>query len=398
MIFNRSQFSFFGKREINALYATLALISFGEGIISVFVPIFLWKSGFAIWQILFFFFLISFYFVIFSFALLPLLEKLSDKMMMFLSVPFLILYFFFLNYITTIPIVFYIIPLFYALNTLLFDVGYNLDFSQSVDKDKIGREIGARNTVSALVNFGAPFIGGLLIVSFGFSNTFLIASTILFLSVLPLFFFPHRHLAPALKRSEIVKFLRGRGIQNFNMSCIGYANETLIGGTIWPLFIFFAISGVETLGGIISIGLLASVITTYLFGFLSDAGDRRNILAISTILFSLIWVGRMFFASRTAIISSNILGNVVVAALFVAWTSQYYKISRAVPDPSVFILSREVLYNLARIALLPILIFVAYAFPLYVFFVISFGFAAIFQLFYLFANRFHLNHLADMEV
>ena len=396
MLFNRSQFSFFGKREINALYATLALISLGEGIISIFVPIFLWKTGFALWQILFFFFLMSFYFVISSFLLLPLLERLSDKMMLFLSVPFLILYFFFLNYMVSFPILFYILPLFYALNTLFFNIGYNLDFAQSVDKEKIGRKIGTRNTVSALVNFGAPFIGGLLIVTFGFGNTFLISSIILFISVLPLFFFPYRHLAPALKKSEIVKFLTGRGIQNFNMSCIGYSNETLIGGIIWPLFIFFAIHNLETLGGVISIGLLASVITTYFFGFLSDAGDRRKILGITTILFALIWVGRLFFTTRTAIISSNILGNVVVAALLVAWTSQYYKISRAVDDPSVFILSREILYNLARIALLPVLIWVAYAFPLYVFFVISFGFAAIFQLFYLFANRFHLNHLADM--
>jgi len=397
MLINRAQFSFFGKREVSALYGTLALTTFAEGLINVFVPIFLWKMGFAIWQILFFYFLQSGYFVILVFLILPLLEKMSDKMMMFLSAPLLILYFLGLNYVDTIPWLFYVLPLALALNILLFDIGYNLDFSQTVDDNKIGREIGARNTISALINFSAPFLGGSLIVLLGFPITFLIASLILFAAVAPLFFFPHRHLAAGLKRTEIIKFLTGHGIQNFNISGIGYSTELIIGGLLWPLFIFFVVRDVGSLGGVISIGLFASVITTYIVGFLSDAGDRRKALAISTILFSAVWIVRMFITSSSAIVISNVAGNIVAAALMVAWTSQFYKIAKAVVHPSLFILSQGVLYQLARLIFLPILMLLAYTLTMQVFFLVSFALAALLQLFFLFANKFHLNDLSAMN-
>lgn len=397
MLINRAQFSFFGKREVSALYGTLALTTFGEGLINVFVPIFLWKMGFAIWQILFFYFLQSMFFVILAFLALPLLEKMSDKMMMFLSAPCLILYFLGLNYVDTIPWLFYILPLVLALNILFFDVGYNLDFSQTVDDNKIGREIGARNTISALINFSAPFLGGSLIVLFGFPMTFLIASFILFAAVAPLFFFPHRHLAAGLRRAEIIKFLTGRGIQNFNISGIGYATELVIGGLLWPLFIFFAVHDAKSLGGVISIGLFASAITTYFVGFLSDAGDRRKALAISTILFSLVWVVRLFITSPGSIVVSNVAGNIVAAALMVAWTSQFYKIAKAVTHPSLFILSQGLLYQLARMIFLPILMFLSYILTAQTFFLVSFACAALLQLLFLFANKFHLNDLTAMN-
>lgn len=397
MLINRAQFSFFGRREVNALYATLALTSFGEGLISIFVPIFLWKSGFALWQILFFYFLNSVYFVSLSFLVLPLLEKLSDKMMMFLSIPFLILYLFGLNYIVAIPALFYILPFALALNTLFFDVGYNLDFSQSVDGEKIGREIGARNTVSALVNFGAPFLGGTLITLLGFQMTFFIASLVLFSAVVPLFFFSHHHLPVGLRRIQILEFLVGHGIQNFNLSGAGYSLGIVMGGLLWPLFIFFTVHGVEALGGIVSAGLLASAIATYFSGFFSDAGDRRKILAVTTILFSIVWALRMFLVTPRMVVFSNIAGGIISAALMVAWTSQFYKIARAVSHPSLFILSREVLYFLSRIVFLPVLMVLAYLLPLNTFFVVSFGIAAVLNLFFLFANKFHLNDLSAMN-
>lgn len=397
MLIDRAQLSFFGKREVNALYDTLALTNFGEGLVSIFVPIFLWKNGVVIWQILYFYFLSSAYFVGLTFLILPFLKKMSDKMMMFLSAPFLIFYLFGLYYISAAPILFYILPLALALNTLFFDVGYNLDFSQSVDGEKIGRELGARNTISALVNFSAPFFGGSLIVLFGFKITFLIASLILLGAVVPLFFFPHRHLVSDLKSSQIIKFLTGRGIQSFNLSGIAYSMMLTIDGLLWPFFIFFAISSTRSLGGVVSVGLFASAITTYFIGFLSDAGDRRKIITITTVLFSIVWLFRIMFSSPGMIMALSVAGGIISAGLLVAWTSQFYKITRAVQHPSPFILSREVLYQLARVIFLPILMLCAYAFSTTHFFYASFGIAALLQLLFLFANKFHLNDLTAMD-
>jgi len=395
MLLDRTHFHFFGKKEINALYATLALLYFGEGLVSVFVPVYLWKLDYALWQILSFYFLNSLFFVLLTFVALPLLARVSDKMMMFLSIPFLILYFLCLQMIASVPALFFIAPFLLACNMLLFNLGYDLDFANATSEKKLGREVGTRYTIGALVQFGAPFLGGAFIALFGFSNLFFIVSLILFVAVFPLFFFPHHHLASGMKRAEVVQFLERPNLFLFNLSCIGYAMETMVGRVVWPFFIFIIIGNIEELGGVISAGLLASAVATYFVGFLSDAGKRRKALAWTASLFSLVWVFRLFVSNAPMAVGAHVAGNIVNAALMVAWASQLYKITHLAPNPSMFILSREVLYNLARVFFLPVLIALAWLLPMDVFFTASFGLAAILVLFFLFANKFSSGDIAN---
>ncbi|QQG42446.1 MAG: hypothetical protein HYW15_02970 [Candidatus Giovannonibacteria bacterium] len=394
MIFDRQHFRFFGNREVNALNVSLALMNFGEGLISLFVPIYLWQLGTPIWKIIFFYFLISFFFAALSFTFLPLLKILSDKIMMFLSIPLVILYFLGLGYLNEWAWLFYALPLAHAANILLFNVGYHLDFSGASDGEFIGREVGTQFMISSLVSFGSPFIGGVLIAIFGFRYAFFAGSAVLFLAILPLFFFPKRIMPKALSAAEVAGFLKNRGIFNFTVSGAGYAMERMVDFIVWPLFLFFTIGNIEKFGGALSLGLLAVAVVTFLVGFLSDQGKRRRTLKYSTLLLFVAWVSRIFGGGAGFMVGNHVAGKVVAGALLVAWSSQYYKIARALPDASAFILSREVLYHLVRVVFLPVLGALAYFSPAETFFKTSFALAAALSLLFLFANRMpHTNEL-----
>lgn len=389
----RHHFHFFGNREITSLYFTIALLSFAEGLIGVFIPIYFWQLGYPLWRILFFYFLISLAFVIWSFLLLPLMRKMSDKTMMFLGIPFLVLYFLGLGYIETFPVLFYILPAIVTINHLFFNVGYHLDFAGSADRDHIGTEVGTRFMVASLVQLASPFLGGVLITFFGFQSTFFIATFFLLAAIVPLFFFPKRTVSPHFNAKSIVKFLGDKSLRAFNLSGVGYAAERMTGNIIWPLFIFLAIGSLEKLGGVISLGLLGGAMITFLSGYMSDAGRRRKILRWTTLLFSFIWATRPFLASAVPIVSSHIVGHLAYSGLMVSWSSQYYKIARTTHIPGVFIVSREILYRATRVLFLPVLMLLAYLLPLGQFFSVSFLLAAFFTLFFLFANRFHREKL-----
>ncbi|MCP6720302.1 MAG: hypothetical protein KJI72_03240 [Patescibacteria group bacterium] len=395
MLFDRHHFHFFGGKELNSLYVTIGLIYFAEGLISVFIPIYFWQIGFPFWRILFFYLLKSLFFVAVTFSLLPVMRKLSDKMMMFLSIPFIILYFFGLGFITDIPFLFYILPLVHAFSMLFFNVGYHMDFSSSVDDDHVGQEVGTRYMVGALTQFSSPFIGGVIIGFLGFQYVFLIGSGILLLAVLPLFFFPRRNLSPDLHISSILTFLKSKSLRSFNLSGFGYATEIMVGQIVWPIFIFLSVGSIQNFGGVISIGLLASVMAIYFAGFMSDVGRRRKILSWTTGLLSLVWVIRPLLTGVGAIVGSHVGGNVVSSALMVSWSSQYYKIARAVSNKSLFILSREILYHVSRILFLPLLIILSLIFSTGGFFKVSFLVAAVLALFFLFANKQHMKVLKD---
>lgn len=240
MLIDRTHFHIFPRQEIGALSITLALQYFGGGLVSVFVPILFWKSGFTISSILFFYLLNSVYFILLTFLFLPLIEKLSDKMMMFLSIPPLVFYFLGLKFVAAMPVLFYILPLLLAVNAILFNIGYNIAFSKSSEDGHLGREIGTRDAITSFVQFSAPLIGGLLITSIGFQNTFFIVAAILILSVFPLFAFPRRTLESDGKRIEMLKYLGHASLLPFNFAGIGYAMEVIVGAVLWPLFVYLS--------------------------------------------------------------------------------------------------------------------------------------------------------------
>lgn len=397
MIIDRYHFHFFGKREITSLYFTLALIHFGEGLISIFVPIYFWQLNYPLWKIIFFYFLQASYFVALTLCFLPLIKKLSDKMMIFLSIPFTILYFSGLGLVDNQPSFFYILPALLAIGMMLFNVGYHLKFSGAVDGDHIGKEVGLRYMFASLTQLASPFVGGVIISIFGFQNTFLVGSAILILAVIPLFFFPERNLSSNLHLENLKEFILNKTLWPFTLSGFGFATEKMVEIIVWPIAMFLAIGSIQNFGGLVSIGLLAGATITYLVGLLSDTGQRRQVLKGSTALLSLIWLARIFLARPFAIAASHIADNIARSAVMTTWSSQYYKITRAVADPSLFILSREILYNASRILFLPVLMMFAYLMSRNDFFTTSFILAALLALFYIFANKFHTSRIGSPE-
>lgn len=374
---------------MGALHFMMAMLHFGEGLISVFIPIYFWGLGYPLWQILLFYFFHSFYFVALVLFLLPLLRKLSDKMMIFMSMPFTAVYFLGLGVLPDFPWLFYALPLLHAFQLLLFNVGYHLDFSHALAGNHIGEEVGKRFMVVSLSQFPAPFIGGILIATIGFQHTFLVGVSILLFSVVPLFFFPHRNVSANLQIRPLFNFLKSQRLRPFNLSGFGYAAEVIVGRVVWPLFIFLSIGSIENFGGVITLGLLASMLVAYLTGFLADHGKRRRVLSWSAGIFSFVWALRPFMYNIPLVVGSHLAGNLSSASLIVAWSSQYYKLSKAISDSGLFILSRELLYNLTRVLFIPVLVVLAYFLSLEAFFMVSFLLAAFFTLFFFFANKIH---------
>ncbi|TSC52435.1 MAG: Uncharacterized protein LiPW41_205 [Parcubacteria group bacterium LiPW_41] len=379
-------FRLFDTRELGALSLMLAIVYFGEGLVSIFIPVYFWNLGFPIWKILGFYFLNAIYFILFTIVLLPLMKRMSDKMMIAISVPFLIGYFLFLNGIEQFSSFFWIAPIFLAIHMLFLNVGYNLDFSCATQKGREGHDVGIRYLTGSLSQFLSPLFGGVLIASFGFHTSFIVAVIIFFFSIIPLFFVQKRKIANHLSILELVRSLSSDN-KNFNISSIGYASEIMIGRVLWPIFIFLMVQSTEELGGMVSIGLLFGALVTYLSGFFFDKGKVKLLLIGSAGLYSIMWFVRMFIRGAGAIFGSHIVGNAINSGLMVTWVSEYYARAHASENPSMFILSREILYQITRVFFLPLLMALSLFIPLEFFFPICFAIAGLFTTFFAFATK-----------
>ncbi|MEK7508342.1 MAG: hypothetical protein AAB568_00610, partial [Patescibacteria group bacterium] len=323
---------FFKNKEVDSLYFTSALVNFAGGLNGVFVPIYFWQMGLPFWQILFYYFLMSLYFIVAAFLFLPILRRLSDKMMMFLGVPFIVLYYVGLGLVGGTPVLFYLLPAAAAIGSLLFNLGYHIDFNCVADGDCLGREVGMRQTIDYLVRFSAPALGGFLISFFGFQNSFFVSVGIFFVAIIPLFFFPKRKMALNLTGRSVLGNLFDKKILPFNLSSIGYAMETNVGGIVWPFFVFLTMGDIRSFGGIISAGLLVGSVVNYLVGYFSDKGDSRKIFTWSTAVFSLIWFVRIFLTKAWMVAGAHLGAGVVYSALLVPWARKYYRVARQMND------------------------------------------------------------------
>jgi|AntAceMinimDraft_10_1070366.scaffolds.fasta_scaffold03489_6 MFS family permease len=380
------------NKKLDALYITVAILELGAGLISVFIPIYFWKLGIPLWGIIFFYLLWSIYSVIGTFAILPLIRRLSDKMMMALGIPLLIIFFLLLNNIESMNFLFFLAPIPYALYYPLFFGGYHMNFSRVSDKGHEGEEIGIKQAIVAIICFITPFIGGVLIINFGFQITFLVAGIILLISIIPLFFFPtRRKLTSPLTAKLLFNTVKDRPMKGFHVGTFGYATESMISSIIWPIFLFLILGNIEKLGGIISLGSLLSAGAVFFAGRLSDKGKRNTIFSWTGAGNSIIWFVRTVVQTVPLAVGTHVVGYFFQDVMLYTWANRFYELIHKKKNKRLFILGQETLYRGARILIYPFMILLAFFLlpntPSSPFFIISFIIAALASLLMLTAER-----------
>ena len=386
----------FRPREVRSLYITSAIVRVADGLSAIFIPLYLWQLGEPLWRIFFFYLLLCAGMVLFIFILLPLLRRMTDKSMMLASIPLSVLYFWGLQYLGEISIAFYVLPLIRALDLTFYNIGYNLDFSRAANAGHIGREVGSRFAAGSLVQALAPFVGGVFIAAAGFNYLFVLVGFLLLLAIVPLLWFRAHRSSSRLRAVEVVALLKDRSLRPFTLSGAGYATEKMAGLIIWPLIIFLAVGSLANFGLIISIGVLVGALVEYGAGFLTDIGRRRRVITIGALVSAAVWLFRPFSATPAVILTNHIAASVSFGALTVAWAAQYYKIAHMLETPDVFIVSREILYNAARVVFLAVLMVLSLYLPLASFFLVASLLAMVASLFFIFANKVHTKNLDEL--
>jgi len=380
-------FGFLRNKNIGTLYLTVSLLSFGDGLISVFVPVYLWQSGFALWQILFFYFLYSLYSSLLAVLLIPFLRYTGDKLLIFLSIPPLILYYLGLDLLTGANFLFWILPALLALRHLLFNLGYNLGFATSADEAAVGKESGISVLVQSASPMAAPILGGFLISAFGFGNSFLVGSAILVLALFPLLVIPNKKVSKNLRFRDMLNYLKNPEIKKFNLSEVALAIDPLTETVVWALFMFLLLGTIRDLGTVLSVGLLAAAVVSYLVGVAVDRGYQKQTMRISTWGVALMWFLRPFFLAIPLVAGNHVLRKTFRSSMLTAWSAEFYDIARHVRHLSLFLLSKEFFINLVGAFYSGILVLAALFFDNIGVMQFSFIAAGMFTLFALYANR-----------
>ncbi|MCK4355310.1 MFS transporter [Candidatus Parcubacteria bacterium] len=352
------------KKESDRFLASLAIRGFAFGMITIFVPIYIYQHFNSLSLTFLFFAGIYGLYAI----LVPtggrIMMKIGIKKAMLVSHPlfwgfFVCLLFFDSSWL--------FIPLSIILNVLAmtcFWPAFHTNFSRVSESAKMGKEVGKLNFITAVPGILAPVIGGIIITIFGYPTLFVVVLCVLFSSAIPLLLSEEVHQTYSDSYLKAYKRIFKKENKYYNLAFAANGMETVINAYLWPLFLITISIGYLAIGSIATVALVVSLLFTLYMGRITDRMDKRKLLAIGSVLTSGAWIGKFFVVSPvSAFIAQSFYRLSRTAAGIPYQTFLYEKAESKGHEIDEFIIYRGIVLNGTRTVLLVILAGVAFIIP-----------------------------------
>ncbi len=348
---------FFQKKEMNEMYLAVFLMSFADGLISIFVPIYLYTLGYPIENVIFFYIILA----VSNISLLPFLLKIISKIgvkhSISMSIPFLIIYFLGLTFIPQLPFLFYILPIILAIRTMFFNIGYHLNYLEHSDAKKRGKEVSILVSLPLIASLLSPLLGGITINYLGYQYLYAVGAIILAISIIPLFLTKDQKEKMNFTILDAYKFIFEKKHRNIIKSFFGAATAGTIGLVIWPIFLTSLKLSTETIGMISSLTAILTLIIFFILTRKENKEKREKIIKKRTIVHTIGWLARIFASSALSAFVIDAYKKLFYKLLQVEWSAYTYELAKK-QNYFKFIVTREIAFNLSRIIFLPILMLI----------------------------------------
>ena len=203
-----------------------------------------------------------------------------------------------------------------ASSICLYDLSYLVSFSKVKHSDHAGKEIGFMTILEKSANAVGPLAGGFLALWIGPETMMLVASGILLLAAVPLLRTPEN-----LRINQTISFhgFPWRQVRRSLVAESGVGMDVFISGTAWSfvmVLIVFAGGGDEVyakVGVLFSLGVIATVLASYVFGKLIDNRRGGELLSISVVANACLHLVRPFVTTPVGLGLVNVVNEVVAS-------------------------------------------------------------------------------------
>ena len=284
------------NKNLKELYIFDVLRFFSLATISLFIPAYILfdlQAGLA--KTLLFLIILYISFSINSYTAGQCLKKYNPKTLLALSSFIQITAYLLLYHVDKSGTLLYVTGALLGLGNAFFWLCYHSILATITIKKYRGEELSIENLIRVVVTISGPFIGGIIITTYGFHILFIIAACCMISSLIPL---------SALKiKKPRVAHLNKNPISVRDMGALfGNAILQLSEAIFWPLYLFTLLSSYLGLGGVISGASLVSGIYVLFIGKLSDRHKKKWMIKWSTIIDSLLIIPRLLVRSVTGIL------------------------------------------------------------------------------------------------
>ena len=296
------------SRDLMALYASRTLMRISLSVIGVFLPIFFYKEFGGDLEMVIAIFL-SLYGI--HMLLTPLSAKLlsvwGTKRMIVAGIVFLMLATGALYYFPHQPALATIAYIMFAsIYRALYWVPYHVDFAHALDETMRGRQLAILRNIANIILVAVPFIGGIIIATFGFEGVFLVSLVLMVFALVPLRYLSHTYERYSWGFIESFMHLFARG--NRSMFLAHAANGAQGAATLvfWPIYVFTLLDERYTALGIIaSLTLIVIILLRSIAGRLYDTWSHRRMLVVGVVMAATGWFTKIFVSTPLQVFAAD---------------------------------------------------------------------------------------------
>jgi len=353
----RSDFWLF---ELSVWFHALAL-----SLVSIFIPILLYKTGFSISEIILYYFLFNLFDVPLNFAASALTRHIGARAVAIIGTFAAILFIIsLLNLHTSGAYVcnLVIMAIFAALYDTMYWVAHLYLFIQSdTDIDHTSKNTGVFYAVRQTAITIGPIIGAAILLFFNEQILLFMVIIFFLISIVPLSVMHHPSNKPA-KKLLLHDFFEHLGVRRTYLSKMFYNFHNEVETTLFPLFIFTLFGTIQSVAAIPLIASLAAIIIALSLGTVPHEHRRRTIIT-GAILIAITWVGRIFLLHSVFLYASVLLVGVFSYLVLVPLDSDIFENARKNGDPLSASMYRNVVDMSANTVLYGTLLLVTNVFP-----------------------------------
>ncbi len=313
--------------EFWSLVQAESLLALARGLVSIFVPIYLWQLGYRLVPIALFFAVER----VTRAATIPLAGWLSYKFgpqrILATSYPLQVAFYIIMANFHSLHLPYAIPAVVLGVSLAFYWVGYHIDLSLSRGKHDHGRDLGTVQAISRAVAIIAPVSSGFLATHYGFTSVFWVAAFAALTASALVWRQPEPWRERRLKFREV---LRPRIIMHSLDLALG-ALQTAFVAVAWPLYVFLVVGSFEEVGLAATIAAVGPVLALWAISRLATQQNRAGFFRFGQFTSAMVHVVRTIITTLTGAIGLSIVDGLVSPAMDIPLQATFYHRLKQLP-------------------------------------------------------------------
>jgi len=267
---------------------------FSRALIAVFIPIFIYQTGYSLQEIIIYYLIFNIIDVPLNFVVRWLITKIGARWVMIVGSVASLAFFTGLYLLTphNWGLLFLIALMAAVYDTCYWVAHLYLFLKCSKNNDNISGDESFLLILKKIAGIVAPALGAAIIIFSGRHMLIIVSMIFLALSLIPLFKLKIKD-RPKTKPKKFWKFFTSWDVARDYLSAGFYQIHCTAENIIWPLFIYIILLNIESVALLPIIVSVTTIIFIYFTGRISK--DRRHrMIIIGSLFIALIWLTRLF--------------------------------------------------------------------------------------------------------